>query len=301
MSKRRQANRQQSQSGGAEKWLPTVIVAVISTIGLIIVALINRSTAITTALKPIEFTQTAEARHTAAAMKTQTVITASTLATIQAAPENSTTTPTVSEALTLPSSPTPFMAETIFEDSFIDNRNNWYIDSAFPNITGGKYAHKLSCPSNYVTFYCEAYVLEIPFTFPRNFQMDIETTVLETSPDAHIAIGFQLRRNDNSNFYYINYFIPKAFYEFKILNKGIPFSLIPETSSTLIKTELGATNKFGIEINDLIFTPIINDQRLDQIEDGNFPSAGRSYLVMIIARGEFAIIHFDNLVVRGVK
>ena len=67
MSKNRQTNQQPTQSSNVEKWLPTVIVAVISTMGLIIVALINRSTA----LKPLEFTQTAQALHPPISMTTQ--------------------------------------------------------------------------------------------------------------------------------------------------------------------------------------------------------------------------------------
>jgi hypothetical protein len=239
---------------------------------------------------------------TAAPIPTQTSIPSFSPSTFTEIPISASTyVPSSIATSTLTSSPTPPVAVTIFEDDFIDNRNNWYVESVFPNISGGKYTHKLSCPSSYVTFYCEAYVIEVPFTFPRNFQMEIETTILESSPDAHIAIGFQLRRNDNRNYYYINYFIPKGFYEFKILNNGIPFSLIPETPSSLIKGELGATNRYGIEIKDFIFTPIINDQRLEKVEDGNLLSAGGSYLTMIIARGESAIIHFDKLIVREVE
>ena len=59
-----------NQTASGEKtfpWFP-VIAAVIAAMGYIVVALINRSTAITTTLKPIEFTQTAEAIHTSIAM-----------------------------------------------------------------------------------------------------------------------------------------------------------------------------------------------------------------------------------------
>jgi LysM repeat protein len=57
------------QTNGLEKWIPaTVVVAIITAVAYIVVALINRSTAITTTLKPIEFTQTAEAFHTSIAM-----------------------------------------------------------------------------------------------------------------------------------------------------------------------------------------------------------------------------------------
>lgn len=195
---------------------------------------------------------------------------------------------------------TPFTANTLYEDTFIDNQNNWYVESVFPNITGGKYTHKLSCPSNYGTFYCEAYVIKIPYTFPKNFRMEIDTTILQSSINAHIAIGFQIRRNDDANYYYINYFIPQGFYQFKILNKGIGFSIIPNIPSPLIKDELHSTNRFGIEIKDFMFTPIINDQKLDQVEDGNLTNAGDSYLTMIIARGESAILQLDNLIVQEV-
>ena len=45
-----------------------LIAAVIAAVGYIIVAIINRSTAITTTLKPIEYTQTAEAARTSSAL-----------------------------------------------------------------------------------------------------------------------------------------------------------------------------------------------------------------------------------------
>jgi hypothetical protein len=61
-------------TSGLEKWIPaTVVVAIITAVAYILVALINRSTAITTTLKPIEFTQTAEAFHTSVVMTNQAV------------------------------------------------------------------------------------------------------------------------------------------------------------------------------------------------------------------------------------
>ena len=71
MGKRDETKNSQNQPGTLDKWLPAIVVAIITVVGYIIVALINRSTAIEAALKPIEATQTAEALHTLVAMTQQ--------------------------------------------------------------------------------------------------------------------------------------------------------------------------------------------------------------------------------------
>lgn len=75
MAKRKQVRQKQNQPGNSSIWSHTIVVAIISAIALIVVALINRSTSIVTTLKPIEATQTAEAQHTTIAMTELSVIT----------------------------------------------------------------------------------------------------------------------------------------------------------------------------------------------------------------------------------
>ena len=73
MSKRTRPNQQPTPpDNGVRNLIIQIIIAIIAATGLITVALINRSTAITISLKPIESTQTAEALHTSVAMTTQT-------------------------------------------------------------------------------------------------------------------------------------------------------------------------------------------------------------------------------------
>jgi len=194
---------------------------------------------------------------------------------------------------------TPLVTTTIFEDTFIDNRNNWDIGSGFPNIAAGKYKYKSDCPSSYSEFFCGTYI-RVPFTFPKNFHMGIDFTILDSSPDAKIALGFQVRRR-NSNLYYINYFITDMFYVMKAAYHKSDLEIIPKTSTSLMSADLESTNRFGIELQDAIFTPVINDNRLPQAEDGNMQNAGDTYLVVFVSRGYSATIQFDNLVVQEVK
>lgn len=71
MTRNKQANQQsKSPVAGGEDPKVKIIIAVIAALGLIVVALINRSTALETALKPIESTQTAEAKSTQLVLST---------------------------------------------------------------------------------------------------------------------------------------------------------------------------------------------------------------------------------------
>ncbi len=237
---------------------------------------------------------------------------------VQSALPQTTTTPTVNQpteasvvtaqtdSILLPTSTwtpipslTPPAATTIFEDAFIDNRNNWYIASAFPHIAAGKYTYKVICPTEYASFYCGTYI-KIPFTFPKNFRIEMDTMVLESSPEAKIAFGFQLRRN-NVDHYYIIYFMTDSFYTLKSAYNQDDLEIIPKTTTDLIERELGSTNRFGIEVQDSTFTPIINGYRLSQGEDGNLRNPGASYLIIYISRGHSAILQFDNIVVQEVR
>jgi hypothetical protein len=74
-----------------------------------------------------------------------------------------------------------------------------------------------------------------------------------------------------------------------------------DTPTNLITKGFGFTNKFGIEVVDNIFTPVINGQELLQGEDGNLPNPGKTYLIIYLSRVHSATIQFDNLTVQEVK
>lgn len=196
-------------------------------------------------------------------------------------------------------SPTPPTATIIFEDTFVDNLKNWVISSSYPYIGAGKYNFLVECPANYSADFCGTHV-KVPFVFPANFHMEIDLTVLESSTNAKVGLGFQVRKNKD-NLYYINYFITDLYYLLRSAYNTKDIPIIPKTSTDLIENELGSTNRFGIEVQDSKFTPIINGYRLSQGEDWNLKNAGDSYLVIYISRGHSAMLQFDNIVVQEVK
>jgi len=90
-NRRLRANQNQTNSGGKWAILVPIIAAVIAALGYIIVALINR----TTAVLPIEATQTAEALLTSIAMTAQADFSTSTDAETQSFTPSTTTTPNI--------------------------------------------------------------------------------------------------------------------------------------------------------------------------------------------------------------
>ncbi len=187
----------------------------------------------------------------------------------------------------------------LFEETFTNNRNGWFVDSENSSITAGTYKHTVSCPLETTESYCELY-LEVPYTFPKNFRIDMDATVIETSTGSDIALGFQVRRKTKDH-YYVKYFMTQGLYQLNIVFKGKTFRIIPDTPTTIIDKNLGAKNKLGIKVQDFLFTPIINDQELGGAEDGNLPNAGKTYLIISVSRGHSAIIEFDNLIVWEVR
>ena len=109
-----------------------------------------------------------------------------------------------------------------------------------------------------------------------------------------------MRRNNN-NYYYINYFITDSSYQLSIAHKENTLRIIPLTSTDLIEKGLGTTNRFGIEIINSLFTPVINGQKMAKAENDNIPNAGGSYSIIFVSRGDSAKIQFDNLSVQEVE
>ncbi len=192
----------------------SIVVVIIATIGSILVAVINIAGNLFMKQTEIRFTQTAAANTVSATNPIQTLTSV-----ISPDLPTQTLSPTLSQ---LPES------KVLFEDSFVDNRNDWYVASAYPNIVGGKYTHKIICPADYGSYYCGTY-LEIPFAFPKNFRGEIDATILESSSSADVGIGFQFRRN-NQDHYYIIYYITQGFYQLSITHNGNEFKLIPNVS-----------------------------------------------------------------------
>jgi hypothetical protein len=175
----------------------------------------------------------------------------------------------------------------------------WYIDTSASLIAAGKYTFEVNCPTENDSFYCGTY-LKIPFVFPRDFRMEMDVTVLQSSSDANIVIGFQVRRR-NLDQYYVSYFITDSSYSLRLAYNKRFLEIIPKTSTDLISKELSSINRLGIEVRNSTFTPNINGKILPQGEDGNLINAGDSYIEIFISRGYSARLEFDNLVVREVK
>lgn len=185
-------------SRGRKKTVPVAItVAIITATGAVLVAAITITG---------EFLLNRTELH---ATETAASILASNTASIQAPIVES---PSPPQEPTQTQTDTPVLppgSDLLFEDNFIDNRNGWYTASANPNITGGKYTHKATCPADYVSYYCGTYLM-VPFSFPKNFKLEIDATILESSVNGDVGIGFQLRRNGLDH-YYINYYITQGY------------------------------------------------------------------------------------------
>lgn len=219
--------------------------------------------------------------------------------------ETETATVTPTDSLLAPTSTQTFIpspiskeASTTFGDTFDDNRNNWHTDPAITEIVAGKYSHKLDCPASNVSPECGTFI-KMPFTFPRNFHMEIDATLVKASTDASVRVAFEVRRS--AEYYYINYSITDGHYQISRVSQFGIFEIVPETSSDLIQTAVGATNKIGIEMKDTSLTPLLNGHELAPAYDGKLPKAGESYLVVLVARGHSAELEFDDLTVQEVK
>jgi hypothetical protein len=198
-------------------------------------------------------------------------------------------------------SPTPPLGSTLFEDTFIDNRNKWYTDHSY-QIVGGKYKMSVSCPNSSDPSAppgCGTY-LRMPYTFPKNFRLEIDTTVVDSSAGASVVIGLQVRRNED-DFYRVHYFTTDGYYQMDAIFQQNTHRLIPIVPLDLISREIGQTNKVGIELKDFVLTPLINEQELASVEDGNLPNAGDSYLVIVVSRKHLATVEFDNLVIKSIE
>jgi len=205
--------------------------------------------------------------------------------------------PSTPPALTVTPSFTPLpIGKTLFRDEFIDNKNKWYVKGDEAKIIAGKYTHQSSCPPDYASNYCGFY-LDVPYSSPKNFRVEIDVAVLESSADADVAIGFQLRRSGRDH-YYLNYFITQGFYYLGIASRGNTNLIIREKPTDLLHPEIGVVNRFGIRMHNLTFTPIINGQAAEIGEDGTLNNPGKFLLVMLISRGGSATMEFDNILIQ---
>jgi hypothetical protein len=205
--------------------------------------------------------------------------------------------PPTPSALTVTPASTPLpIGRILFRDEFIDNKNKWYVKGDEAKIIAGKYTHKISCPSDYASNYCGVYV-DVPYSPPKNFRIEIDVAILETSTDADVAIGFQLRRSGRDH-YYLNYFITQGFYYLGIASRGSTNLIIREKSTDVINRDIGAINRLGIRMHDFMITPIINGQAMESGEDGTLNNPGKLLLVMLISRGSSVTMEFDNILIQ---
>lgn len=202
------------------------------------------------------------------------------------------------EPVTSIPSPTITVGPTSFEESFLDNRNNWYTNPTLVDIISGTYKQFLECPASSDSARC-GYFIQIPFSFPPSFRMQMETTITSASAGASVMVGFQLRRSDDG-YYYVNYVVTKGVYEISRVTQTGAFPIVPETPTDFIAQDVGATNVLGIQIKGAELMPLLNGNEILPVHDGNIRTAGDSYLVVLVERGHSAEIHFDNLVVEKI-
>jgi hypothetical protein len=188
------------------------------------------------------------------------------------------------------------VGRTLFRDEFADNKSKWYVKGDEAKIIAGKYTHKVNCPSDNESNYCGFY-FDMPYSPPRNFRMEIDVAIVESSAGADVAIGFQLRRIGRDH-YYLNYFVSQGYYNLGVVYRGSANLIIPETSTDAINRSIGAVNRLGIGLHDFSLTPIINGQAIGNGEDGTLTNPGKSFLVILISRGSSATIDFDNILIQ---
>jgi hypothetical protein len=186
----------------------------------------------------------------------------------------------------------------IFEDTFIDNRNNWYTESPRVHVLAGTYTQAIDCPDSSPAAHCGNFI-EIPFTFPGSFRMEIETTITRSSEGADVRVGFQVRRSDEG-YYYVTYGLTGSSYQLSRVTQTGAFPIIEETQTDQIAPAVGDTNILGIQIKGAEFTPLLNGHEMAPARDGSMRTAGESYLVVLVERGQRVELQFDNLAVRAV-
>lgn len=193
-------------------------------------------------------------------------------------------------------SPVPSEASLPIEDPFNDNGNNWHTDPPLITVQDGTYNHTIDCPDSHVSPQCGTFI-RMPFTFPMNFRLGLDTTLVSASPGASVLVGFQVRRSD-IEYYFISYSLTADSYEISYISQNGQSGIIPETGTGLIETSAGATNTLGIEMMGRLLTPLINGQGIAPAQDGTIRNAGDTYLVILVARGHAAELQFDNLTVK---
>ena len=200
----KQPNNQSASSEKSFPWVP-VMAAFIAATGYVVVALINRSTAIETTLKPIQYTQTAEALHTAIAATTQAYLP---LVTNTSTPTQTlSNTPTESMTLTPSATPTPKYSDAIIVMnnfySWINNagnkddlRKSWELETS--GVNGLQCSESAGCDFikfrdwwwdwkvQYKLYDCGSNIVD---TEQRYYRRDPK---LATTPTAPIYIRYQL-------------------------------------------------------------------------------------------------------------
>ena len=207
--------------------------------------------------------------------------------------------PAVSTAASTPIlSPSTPESSMRFEETFTDNHNNWYTNEPLVTIADGMYTLVLDCPTSSATPQCGNFI-QIPFVFPTNFQIEMETTLTKASDGAGVMVGIQARRNDDG-YYYLNYLITRGSYEMSRVTQTGAVSIVPEMQTDLIAPAVGETNIFGVRVDGAEFTPFVNGEAIPPIRDGNIRTAGDGFLVILVERGHTAQVQLDNLVVKRI-
>jgi hypothetical protein len=229
-------------------------------------------------------------------------------------PESTTTAfilPTSTFAPIPRSTSTPIPASKIlFEESFLNNSNGWHINTfeifganVEEKILGSKYLHIIECPLSYAMDYC-SYYFYLPGFVDDNFGLTFDVTIeqITDSPTTDVIIGIQFRKSgtQGGSRYYAAYFRSSGVYVLGMVRGGSVEPIKEDQMGSFYNSQVGFTNKFGIEADDALFSLYVNDVKLTTVEDGNITGSGRVDFAVSVPKGGKARISFDNVVLRKV-
>jgi len=203
------------------------------------------------------------------------------------------TTPDSEPTLAPVTEPTTAFGEVLFEDKFVDNKNNWpeiKDENIESSISDGTLNVKVFSQNNGTSFQPSITVSDIDLT--------VETTFTEGNPE-NVAYGVLCHIVDPKNFYGVNITPSGAYMLFKSIDNE-PQVLVDWTSSDAIKQGTGVTNELQVICANGQIKLLVNGVPLAEITDntyttGTFALQVNSGDVDSNASG----VSFSNLVLRS--
>ena len=187
---------------------------------------------------------------------------------------------------------------TSFSENFMDNNNNWDTgDVRDGYITGNRTIRDGTYTWNVTTLQSS-----IDFSYPdmpdqQDFYANVTVNLLKMPEDHDADAGLLLRYDDTGQTWY--YFSVNNYgeYYFGWYDGDNWHSLIPETSSPVIKT--GQTNRIGVVVQGSQFNFLINDEVVDHFVDESLQKGIIGLAINLPQEGQKATVVFSNLSVQS--